>query len=99
VGFKVDPEKLERIVFEIENSRLPLRVLAAKLLAYEQLVQAVRAHTGWRPLLVQQALEAIPRLNDKEAWARLSAEQRDEAAAEGVADLFKEEDLMRKDFE
>lgn len=81
-------ERLERLVYELENSKLPIRRHAAELLCYRDLVAACRKARRLPPA-VYRALARIPRLDDKQAWDRLSAEEQLEAGL----DLFMEETL------
>lgn len=71
-------KSLEKLVYELETSKLPIRRHAAELLAYRDLVAACRQAKRLPPN-VYRALQRIPRLSDKEAWDRLTAAERQEA--------------------
>ena len=74
-------ERLEQIVYEIENSKLPLHRLALELMLSRDLVAAVRDSSRRSPRM-QRALDRIPRISDRQAWDRLSAGERAEAQLE-----------------
>ena len=71
-------ERLERLVYEIETSKLSIRRQAAELLLLRDLVAACRKSKRLPPN-VYAALRRIPSINDKEAWDRLSAAEKLEA--------------------
>ncbi len=80
-------EDLERLVFELETSRLPLRVHAARLLLFTKLYLAVRDLK--LPPRAVEILRRIPRLSDKQAWDRLSEEERREAGIDALEEELK----------
>jgi hypothetical protein len=81
-------ESLERLVYELENTKLSVRRQAAELLAYRDLVSALRKAKKLPPA-VYAALKRIPLLSDKEAWDRLSAEEQRDAAIEALEEELK----------
>lgn len=71
-------ESLERLVYELEISKLPIRRHAAELLLMRDLVTACRKAKRLPPA-VYAALRRIPYLTDRESWDRLSAAEKLEA--------------------
>lgn len=82
-------EELERLVYEIENSKLPLRRLAAELLLFRKLYRAVR-DLHRLPPSVHAILNRIPRISDRQAWAMLSREDQIEAGLDAIEEEEKQ---------
>lgn len=76
-------EELDRLIYEIENSKLPVRRHAAELLLLRKLLRAVR-DLERLPHRVRDILARIPRTSDAHAWDLLSAEEKREAGIDAV---------------
>lgn len=76
-------EELERLLYEIENSSLPLRRLAVELFLLRKLYRAVR-DLHRLPPRVRAILARLPRTSDKHAWDLLSAEEKLEAGIDAL---------------
>lgn len=76
-------EELELLIYELENSKLPVRVHAARLLLLTKLFKAVRDLERLPPR-VRAILDRIPRISDRHAWDRLSAAEREEAGLDNL---------------
>ncbi len=89
-------EQFERYLFQLQNSRLPLRRLALELYFAHQLLRAAKECRRLPPKLYR-ILQKFPRLSDNEAWDRMSAEEQADVAAEALREEFLEP--VRKGFE
>lgn len=85
---ELEKEKLERMVYELEQSKLPVERIAAELILGRELVAACRS-ASYLPKGVRRALDRFPRLTDRQAWDRLTTEEKQAAAT----------DFMRENFE
>lgn len=81
-------EELERLVFELQNSTLPVRRHAAELLLLRKLHRAVR-DLARLPPRVRELLARMPRTSDRLAWNRLSAEDKLEAGIDALEEELK----------
>jgi hypothetical protein len=93
-------EQFERYLFQIETSKLPRRRLALELYFAHRLLLAAKSCRKL-PRALARIVQKFPRLSDREAWDRLSAEEQ----ARGQLDALREEleiarhEFMREGFE
>lgn len=73
-----EQERLSQMTFELETSVIPVRMHALRLMLLLDLYKAVRECRKLPPR-AHRALQRIPKLNDRLAWDRLSAEEKREA--------------------
>lgn len=91
-------EQFERYLFQIENSRLPVRRLALELYFAHRLLLAAKSCRRLPPLL-KRIVDKFPRISDAHAWDLMSAEEK-KAAKAGELDLdLPDHEYMRKGFE
>lgn len=68
-------EALQREIYELENSRVPVYRLALERLLFRQLVKACR-EMQFRPRALARVLDRIPHMSSSAEWAKMAPDER-----------------------